>query len=153
MSDFYVELDFLAREGHGNLCIGFDMTNSEGVTVFRTYQTDLPLERWPAIKAGRNRWRCRIPKGLLNGGDFFVSPRISIHNVSWIVHEDAALKFRMHLRHGVSPLWDSLNETARPRSGRANLRLEYCGFSLNQKFRRVSAPLALLVDRLRFLKQ
>ena len=113
-SDFYVELDFLAREGHGNLCIGFDMTNSEGVTVFRTYQTDLPLERWLAVRAGPNRWRCRIPKGLLNGGDFFVSPRISIHNVCWIVHEDAALKFRMNLTHGMSPLWNSLNEGARP---------------------------------------
>ncbi len=112
--DVYVELDFVAQAKTATLCVGFDLMNSEGVTIFRTYQTDLPRERWPSIQAGHNRWRCRIPRGLLNGGDFFVSPRISIHNVSWIVSEDAALRFRVNLGHGVSPLWNSLNERSRP---------------------------------------
>src|SRR5262249_46782616 len=112
--DAYVELDFIAEERNGELCVGFDLANSEGVTVLRTYQTDLSPECWPPLTMGRNRWRCKIPKGLLNGGDFLVSPRIGIHNVSWIVHEDAVLQFRMNLRHGVSPLWNSLSEASRP---------------------------------------
>jgi lipopolysaccharide transport system ATP-binding protein len=115
--DMFVELEFLANgsnPGHASLCVGFDLANSEGLTVLRTYQTDLPPERWPPMQMGSNRWRCKIPKGLLNGGDFFVSPRIGIHNVSWIVHEDAVLQFRMNLRHGVSPLWSSLTAANRP---------------------------------------
>jgi lipopolysaccharide transport system ATP-binding protein len=115
--DVYVELEFLANQHNfrnANLCVGFDLASSEGVTVLRTYQTDLPPERWPPMQTGPNRWRCKIPKGFLNGGDFVVSPRIGIHNVSWIVHEDAVLQFRMHLSHGVSPLWSSLTAASRP---------------------------------------
>ena len=112
--DVFIGLDFFVQETNASLCVGFDLTNCEGVTIFRTYQTDLPQEHWPPVKMGQNRWRCKIPKGLLNGGDFLLSPRISIHNVSWIVHEDAVLKFHLNLRHGVSPFWNSLSEKNRP---------------------------------------
>jgi hypothetical protein len=112
--DVYVELDFVVGGKNASLCVGFDLTDCEGITVFRTYQTDLPPERWPPMHLGRNRWRCKIPKGLLNGGNFFVSPRIGIHNLAWIVHEDGVLQFRLNLRHGVSPMWNSLTEANRP---------------------------------------
>lgn len=112
--DVYVELDFLARAEIPSLCVGFDLTNSEGVTLLRTYQTDMPPDRWLPLQVGFNRWRCKIPKNVLNGGDFFVSPRIAIFNISWIVHEEAALQFRMNLRHGVSPLWNALSEGNHP---------------------------------------
>jgi lipopolysaccharide transport system ATP-binding protein len=112
--DFYVELEFLARKTSENLCVGFDLTNSEGIAILRTYQTDLAPECWPEVNVGINRWRCRIPKGLLNGGEFLVCPRIGIHNVSWIVHEDAAIQLHVNLRHGVSPLWNALSEGSRP---------------------------------------
>ena len=112
--DFWVELEFVVRDERSNLCIGFDLTNAEGVTVFRTYQTDKPSRDWPTVTIGRNRWRCKIPNGLLNGGEYFINPRISIHNVSWIVHEEASVRFRLRLSHGVSPLWNSLSEANRP---------------------------------------
>jgi lipopolysaccharide transport system ATP-binding protein len=112
--DLYVELDFFVQRKLTALCVGFDIMNSQSVTVFRTYQTDLPEKRWPPVQLGNNRWRCTIPKGLLNSGDFQVNPRIGIHNVSWIVYEDAVVRFRMNLRHGVSPLWNSLTEASRP---------------------------------------
>ena len=112
--DIHIELDFLAQQIKDSLCVGFDLTNSDGVVLFRTYQTDLPSEHWPPLKNGRNRWRCRIPKGLLNDGDFLLSPRIGIQNVSWVVHENAVLQFRINLRHGVSPLWNSLSGRDRP---------------------------------------
>ena len=113
-SDFWVELEFVVRGQSPNLCVGFDLTNAEGVTVFRTYQTDKPTSEWPKVNIGRNRWRCKIPNGLLNGGEFFINPRISIHNVAWIVHEEASVRFRLRLSHGVSPLWNSLSEASRP---------------------------------------
>jgi lipopolysaccharide transport system ATP-binding protein len=103
--ELFVELDFVVRSAIGTLCVGFDLANHEGLTVFRTYQTDLPPEHWPSIEKGRNRWRCRIPKGLLNRGDYVVNPRISIHNVSWIVNTQAAMRFRISMGRGLSPLW------------------------------------------------
>jgi hypothetical protein len=112
--DFFVELEFVARRLDRSLCVGFDLANSDGVTVLRSYQTDSREEKWPSIRLGRNRWRCTIPRGLLNGGNYLVNPRISIHNVAWIVHEDAILEFRLNLRHGVSPLWSSISEKNRP---------------------------------------
>ena len=112
--DFFVELEFMARRLDRSLCVGFDLANSDGVTVLRSYQTDSREENWASIRIGRNRWRCKIPRGLLNGGNYLVNPRISIHNLAWIVHEDAILEFRLNLRHGVSPLWSSISEKNRP---------------------------------------
>lgn len=112
--DFFVEVEFLVRRLDPSLCVGFDLSNSDGVTILRAYQTDAREEQWPSVRIGRNRWRCRIPRGLLNGGNYLVNPRISIHNVAWIVQEDAILGFRVNLSHGVSPLWSSISEANRP---------------------------------------
>ena len=88
--------------------------NAEGITVLRTYQTDQPPDRWPPVRMGHNRWQCVIPSGFLNGGMYYVCPRISIHNVNWIVKLDSVLGFEMLLDHGASPLWNSLNSRSRP---------------------------------------
>jgi lipopolysaccharide transport system ATP-binding protein len=112
--DVTIDMEFVAREATEGLCVGFDLTNSEGVTVLRSYQTDAAPDQWPAIRIGSNRWRCVIPGGFLNGGVYFVCPRIGIHNVAWIVNLDAAVEFELLLDHGVSPLWNSLSASSRP---------------------------------------
>ena len=119
-----MELEFKARRLDKSLCVGFDLANSDGVTVLRSYQTDSREENWPTVRIGCNRWRCKIPRGLLNGGTYLVNPRISIHNVAWIVHEDAILEFRVNLRHGVSPFWSSISEENRPGSDGTYSRLD-----------------------------
>src|SRR5262249_44371296 len=93
---------------------GFDLANSEGVTLVRTYRPTCRRSDGYWCRAAWNRWRCKNPKRLLNHGDFLVSPRIGIFNVSWIVYEDAVLQFRVNLRHGVSPLWHALSEESHP---------------------------------------
>lgn len=110
--DIYVELEFAVSNAlSGTFCGGFDLFDSEGNTIFRTYQTDAKRGEWLEPRIGRNTWRCRVPKGLLNEGSFYVSPRLSIHNVVWLVKEDAVLQFQVRLRHGKSPLWDSIQGT------------------------------------------
>lgn len=109
-----VEMEFTARSRHSGLCIGFDLVNSEGVVIARSYQTDLPPEQWPVIALGDNKWCCTIPRGLLNAGLYYVSPKIGIHNISWIVHLDPAICFEVILDHGVSPFWNSLSANSRP---------------------------------------
>lgn len=112
--DLVVDMEFHAEQLHQGLCVGFDLTNSEGVTVLRSYQTDGAAESWPKVQVGGNHWRCVIPAGLLNGGVYFLCPRIGIHNVSWIVSIDGAVEFELMLDHGVSPFWNSLSGSNRP---------------------------------------
>src|SRR5262245_5771375 len=113
-SPVLVELDFVAATTHPGLCVGFDLMNAEGITVLRTYQTDQAPDRWPAVSIGYNRWQCVIPSGFLNGGTYYVCPRVSIHNVNWIVQLDSVFAFEMLLDHGSSPLWNSLSVGNRP---------------------------------------
>ena len=112
--DLCVELEFIARTRHTALCIGFDVVNAEGVLVARSYQTDLPPERWPEVRLGRNSWRCTIPRGLLNAGLYYVCPKIGLHNMYWIVNLDTSARFEIILDHGVSPFWNTLNASTRP---------------------------------------
>jgi lipopolysaccharide transport system ATP-binding protein len=113
-SELCVEMDFKATTSPSALCVGFDILTPEGLAVLRTYQTDAPEEQWLPVRVGENRWVCRIPPGLLNGGVYYICPRISIHNVCWIVNLDAVVRFELVLDHGVSPLWNSLTAAARP---------------------------------------
>lgn len=107
--DINIELEFTVSDvPTGTFCVGFDLFDSEGGTIFRSYQTDAQRREWLEPHVGQNVWRCRIPGGLLNEGTFYVSPRLSIHNVVWLVKEDAVIQFQVRLRHGKSPLWDTI---------------------------------------------
>jgi lipopolysaccharide transport system ATP-binding protein len=112
--DLTVEMEFIARMRHSALCIGFDVVNSEGVVVARSYQTDLPPESWPEVQFGKNRWCCTIPRGLLNAGLYYLCPKIGLHNLYWIVNLDTTVRFEVILDHGVSPFWNTLNGSTRP---------------------------------------
>jgi lipopolysaccharide transport system ATP-binding protein len=103
-----IEMSFNANHSHPALSIGFDLISTHGETVLGSYQTDMAPEKWPQVKPGDNVWRCTIPAGLLNAGHFNLCPRISMHNMYWIVHLDSVAQFEVILDHGVSPFWSSL---------------------------------------------
>ena len=112
--DISVEMGFIANALHPSLCVGFDVLASDGEVVARSYQTDVPPEEWPVLRKGENRWRCIIPKGFLNGGVYYIAPRIGRHNMYWIVNLDPAVQFKVVLDHGLSPFWNVLDGTNRP---------------------------------------
>ena len=112
--DIRVELEFVANTRHSALCVGFDLTTSEGSTVLRSYQTDLAPDECPVLHIGKNHWQCVIPGGLLNAGIYRICPRIGMHNMYWIVNLDAVIQFEVILDHGVSPFWNSLDGHSRP---------------------------------------
>jgi len=113
-NNIYVEMKFAVDKSHPALCVGFDLLSSHGEIVLRSYQTDMFSENWPKVRHGENVWRCVIPGGLLNGGVYYISPRIGLHNLSWIVHLDSVVQFEVMLDHGISPFWSSLNHHNRP---------------------------------------
>jgi lipopolysaccharide transport system ATP-binding protein len=113
--DLWVEMEFSILEGMpSGLCVGFDLTTSDGVTLLRTYHSDSRVEDRPKLHRGLNRIACKIPAGLLNGGIFTVCPRVGIHNLEWYLSLDGVVRFELELDHGVSPLWNSLTSKTRP---------------------------------------
>ena len=112
--DIFIEMEFQARTKNPALCVGFDLVTSAGVVVARSYQTDMSAGNWPLVQVGLNRWRCLIPKGLLNAGVYYVCPKIGMHCQYWIVNLDAVLQFEVVLDHGVSPFWNVLDQHNRP---------------------------------------
>jgi hypothetical protein len=112
--ELVVEVDFTLQIKHPALCVGFDMVTVSGEAVLRSYQTDQAPEAWPEPQLGRNLWQCTIPAGLLNAGVYCLCPRIGLHNMYWIVHEDPVVRFELTLDHGVSPFWNSLDSRRRP---------------------------------------
>src|SRR5580658_8700238 len=93
--DIIVTLKFEASLIRRGFCVGFDIVTPEGVTVFRSYQTDMAEDQSPTLTAGLNILQCRIPPGLLNAGDYYICPRLSIHNSYWIVNSDAVVRFQL----------------------------------------------------------
>ncbi|MDX2212482.1 MAG: polysaccharide ABC transporter ATP-binding protein [Oculatellaceae cyanobacterium bins.114] len=109
----FIELEFIATINSPALCIGFDLLSQDGVTLFRSYQTDVSPDCLLQINIGQNSWRCTIPASLLNGGIYYLCPRIGRHNMYWIVNLDPVIQFEIILDHGISPLWNSLNGRTR----------------------------------------
>lgn len=112
--DIYVEMEFITNTLHKSLCVGFDLMLPNGEIVARSYQTDLPPDDWPKMTLGQNRWLCSIPKGLLNASVYYISPRIGMHNMYWLVNLDFVVQFEIILDHGVSPFWNVLDGKSRP---------------------------------------
>ncbi|MBI2775685.1 MAG: ABC transporter ATP-binding protein [Chloroflexi bacterium] len=99
-----LRFEFDLAEVDPALCIGFDLVSSDGGVVLRSYQTDASREAWPDLKRGRNSIDCTLPPWLLNDGRYLVMPRISIHNVRWIVNGDSVVSFEVDRDPGGSPL-------------------------------------------------
>ena len=101
-SPFDVRMEFDLHETDEAFCVGFDLTTSDGTVVMRSLQTDTAHECWPELHVGRNSLACTIPAGLLNGGRYFLMPRLSIHARRWIVRGEGVISFQVH-RDTASP--------------------------------------------------
>ena len=104
-----IEFDLAALDSA--FTAGFDLASVDGVTVFRSYVTDVADDVAPELRPGRNAIRCTIPAGLLNSGRYVLNLRLSLHWVRWIVHDDNVLHFDVVADHGESLF---LNDQARP---------------------------------------
>jgi lipopolysaccharide transport system ATP-binding protein len=112
--EIIVEIQFWNCIEDKDLCVGFELLSPDGLTLFWSYQTDQPIDRWPTIRKGKNSFLCRIPPGILNGGTYFLAPKISLHNRRWIFNGEPLLSFDVRLNHGVSPFWTALSNGSRP---------------------------------------
>lgn len=101
---FGVRLEFDLSRIDAALCVGFDLVGNDGGVVFRSLQTDSARAQWPELHVGRNSISCTVPAGLLNEGRYFVAPRVFLHNVRWIVADDAMVAFDVERATEGSPI-------------------------------------------------
>jgi len=100
-----VEMEFDIAQPSSALCVGFDLINRNGVTVFRSNHNDGGERDWPALTVGRNTLKCVIPPGLLNFGKHFIAPKIGLHATAWVVNGEPEISFDVDLDHSDSPFW------------------------------------------------
>lgn len=113
-SKIRIEFDLLIDKMDDDLVIGFDITNEDGIVIFRTYQNDSKEEEWPQLVLGRNSIYCEIPGEFLNAGTYYVCPKISLHFKKWIIDGNPLLTFEVEINHGVSPFWNRVSKATRP---------------------------------------
>ena len=90
------------------LCVGVDISTPDGMVVMRTFHHDVHPDQCIVPVVGTNIWRCKIPEGLLNIGEYLIAPRIARFGSYWICKGDPCLQFTMILDHGVSPYWNAI---------------------------------------------
>ena len=108
-----ITIEFDLARTDPSLTVGFDLATVDGVTVFRSYQTDMAEHETPVLSPGRNALQCTIPAGLLNSGRYVLNLRVSLHSMKWIAHDDAVLFFDVVADHGES-LFLNANPQSRP---------------------------------------
>ncbi|MCC7400748.1 MAG: ABC transporter ATP-binding protein [Chitinophagaceae bacterium] len=109
-----IELGILINKLDSDLVIGFDITDQDGIIIFRTYHNDGDEAIWPKLEIGLNLIYCEIPEKLLGAGNFFICPKISLHFKKWIIDGNPVLSFEVEINHGVSPFWNRISKSTRP---------------------------------------
>lgn len=80
--DILVKFTISAKEASSYLKFGFDLVKDD-LIVFRSQQVDTP-DGASAVPAGISNYICRIPKNLLNAGEYFLIPMMSLHYIKYL---------------------------------------------------------------------
>jgi lipopolysaccharide transport system ATP-binding protein len=93
----YVRFEFDLSRIDPALSIGFDLLDKDGAVVLRSLHSEVPVDERPELGIGRNSIVCTIPAGLLNNGRYYVSPRVLLPSIRWIVSDghDAMVAFEV----------------------------------------------------------
>jgi len=108
-----VKFSLHVREANPNLKFGFDLLRN-GETVFRSQQVDSP-KKLDTLCPGDHTIFCEIPAKLLNLGDYYIIPLLSIHLIKGLIKESIpVIKFRVILDSSESDFHILLNEWNHP---------------------------------------
>ena len=77
------------------LRVGFDVLSPEGVVIFRTFDDE--NERKDSRFQGSYNSTCTIPSSFFSSTDYYIFPRIGIHNVKWL--SDNETRFKISFEH------------------------------------------------------
>jgi lipopolysaccharide transport system ATP-binding protein len=94
-----VEFGLQINEAVPGLRVGFCLHDDSGAIAFSSYHDDALGRRIALSPAPLTKVRCTIPAGILNGGRYWVSPRISAGVKDWLVCRDRSASFETMLTH------------------------------------------------------
>ena len=97
-----IEIDVDISRTNASYQVGFDLLSGDGL-LFRTWNTDLPLDEWHSFGVGHSTLRCSVPGSMLNEGSYAVAPRAAVYRRYWIVNGDEAVWFDVVKDHFESP--------------------------------------------------
>lgn len=106
--DIYVNIKFEIKEIDPALSFGYELFNSEHKHVFICNQTDGSQSSWPKLRVGANHVRSKIPRHLLNEGNYYIKMAACLYNRIWLVHPGKdSVKLDISIRGGFSdsPYW------------------------------------------------
>jgi len=101
--EFYVKLSFNSKKLHSSLCVGIAVYSETEELLFWSYNTDVPDEDKLMPSIGNNDFYIKFPEHLLNEGDYYIKPLISLHFIGWIINPDNFVpKIKLSIRGGLS---------------------------------------------------
>ena len=83
-SDLFVEIEANITTLHSALTIGYCFYTEDGQQLYWTYQTDMAKEQWPDLKQGKNILRSKLPKRLVNEGNYQIELIGGLHFIKWL---------------------------------------------------------------------
>ena len=81
--DVWIYLEGYLYEKIPALTVGYAIYNEKGTCIYWTYQTDSSEEEWPILNVGKNIIRSKIPKRLLNEGQYRIELIGGINQREW----------------------------------------------------------------------
>jgi lipopolysaccharide transport system ATP-binding protein len=82
-SDVWVEIEGEVLDADPLLTIGYALSTEDGQSLYWSYPTDVAEARWTPFRPGHLTLRSKLPKRLLNQGDYRVELIASLHMREW----------------------------------------------------------------------
>jgi lipopolysaccharide transport system ATP-binding protein len=104
----WVEITGAIEQPDSLLTVGYVLSTSNGERLYTSEHTDLPQARWPALHAGVNTIRSRLPVDLLNEGEYRLELTASLFSRYFICQpgvSSPSLVFELTGSISESPYW------------------------------------------------
>lgn len=97
-----IQVAFDVEEVNEKLTFGIMVYTNQDELLFSTHNIDRSSEYWPVIKKGRNVVQIKLPRHLLNEGDYRVELVASVYLQYWIIAPGYGPKVFLKIRGGLS---------------------------------------------------
>jgi len=114
--DIWVRLDGMIDQPHPSLIIGYHLFDDHDRLIYVSWSIDSREERWPQFESGKCSLFTKLPKRMLNEGEYRLSLSIQVRRTALskinIIPSDNPINLSLSIKGGLSdsPIW-------KPRSG------------------------------------
>jgi len=112
--DIVIEIEARVERLDPALTVGYALYTSEGQCLYWSYQTDDSPDRWPQLEVGINILQSRVPRGLLNEGEYRIELIGGLHYREWLFEPRKlvpTISFSVSGVRTTSPYWSAKRPT------------------------------------------